>query len=140
MFTDLKKIYKTTLLPNAKAGQPLYNCRTCNCVCTMIAWNSTLSFQSAGRFMCRTFLLNLKVQTYNKCYFAYFFLIICISNMMRNLQEAFNVHSNTYIYISHTYHDQYQNLYIFFFYIYTLINKVTAFTPFSSRCEHFSMG
>lgn len=139
MFTDLKKIYKTTLLPNAKAGQPLYNCRTCNCVCTMIAYNSTLSFQSAGRFMCRTFLLNLKVQTYNKCYFAYFFLIICISNMMRNLQEAFNVHSNTYIYISHTYHDQYQNLY-FFFYIYTWINKVTAFTPFSSRCEHFSMG
>lgn len=60
---------------------------------------------------------------------------------MRNLQEAFNVHSNTYIYISHTYHDQYQNFYInIFLYLYTLINKVTAFTPFSSRCEHFSMG
>lgn len=36
-------------LPNAKAGHPFYNCRTCNCWCTMIARDSTLSFSE-----CRT--------------------------------------------------------------------------------------
>lgn len=42
--------YKTTvLLPNAKAGHPFYNCRTCNCLCTMIARDSTLPFSE-----CRT--------------------------------------------------------------------------------------
>lgn len=85
MFTDHEKIYKTTvLLPNAKAGHPFYNCRTCTVivwrVCTMIARDSTLSFSE-----CRTiyvshisFEFKSAYRTYNKCYFAYFFLIIYV--------------------------------------------------------------